>query len=269
MATVISTYLGGGFGRSRGRGVRDFDRHNNGENNHHRNNRNDDNYEHDDRTGGRNGDYNSGRNGGYNGGRNGENYNGHRNSENTNNDYEQSTPSNENKKFDDYDINTPSKITNWADEEYEDDYSAGTPTTTAPSQPKDSSNDPPVQASNGEEPVLDLRDKLKAMRLGKGEQPQQRSPVHHQQQQQQRSPLQPSNDQQYYNGNRQQHQQQQQRPHKKPVAPSYVKTVAGNLPLPKRNTENFEPSFAPPEMRILCARAGKGSSSNDVTVFLG
>jgi len=171
--------LGGGFGRSRGRGVRDYDRHNNGDNNYHRNNRNDDNYEHDDRTGGRNG--------GYNGGRNGDNFNSYRN-----------------------------------------------------------------EASTGEEPALDLRDKLKAMRLGRGDQQQQ-------QQQQQRSPLQPSNDQQYYNGSRQQ-QQQQQRQHKKPVAPSYVKTVAGNLPLPKRNTENFEPSYAPPEMRILCARSGKISS---------
>jgi len=229
--------LGGGFGRSRGRGVRDYDRHNNGDNNYHRNNRNDDNYEHDDRTGGRNG--------GYNGGRNGDNFNSYRNGENSYN--EQSSPSYENNKLDEYDINPPSKITNWADEEYEDDYTAATPaTTTAPS------NDPPVQASTGEEPALDLRDKLKAMRLGRGDQQQQ-------QQQQQRSPLQPSNDQQYYNGSRQQ-QQQQQRQHKKPVAPSYVKTVAGNLPLPKRNTENFEPSYAPPEMRILCARSGKISS---------
>jgi hypothetical protein len=55
-----------------------------------------------------------------------------------------------------YDISPSTQTLNWADEEYEDD-PAPTP-----------SNGPPPRQ---EEPVFDLRDKLKAMRLAAGQVP--------------------------------------------------------------------------------------------------
>ena len=116
-----------------------------------------------------------------------------------------------------YDISPPAQSTNWADDEYEEEEVAAAPVP---------SSDPPV--ANVGEPVPDLREKLKAMRLGG----------------QTQKPIQPINDQQQFLGSWGQR------------AVNNQKAVAGNLPRPKRNTENFEPSYAPPEMRILCARSG-------------
>jgi len=118
-----------------------------------------------------------------------------------------------------YDINPPAQSTNWADDEYEEEEAAAAPLP---------SSDPPQATASCEEPVFDLRDKLKSMRLGG----------------QTQKPIQPINDQQQFLGSWGQR------------AVSNQKSVAGNLPRPKRNTENFDPSFAPPEMRILCARSG-------------
>lgn len=52
---------------------------------------------------------------------------------------------------------------------------------------------------------------------------------------------------------------------------NHVQTAAGNLPRPKKNTENFNPSHKPPEMRILFATPGVKSydrpfGSRDVVV---
>ena len=52
-----------------------------------------------------------------------------------------------------------------------------------------------------------------------------------------------------------------------------VQTAAGNLPRPKKNTENFNPSHKPPEMRILCATPGlkyydRPCGSRDVIVVV-
>ncbi len=60
---------------------------------------------------------------------------------------------------------------------------------------------------------------------------------------------------------------------KEPLSTSFF-LVAGNLPRPKKNTENFDPSHDPPEMRILCAREGlskydRPCSTRDVIVVHG
>lgn len=146
----------------------------------------------------------------------------------------QKKPEVEEAEEDEYDIRAPTQSLNWADEEYEDD-----------PIPVPSNDPPPAQAS---EPVFDLRDKLKAMRLagGHNNQPQQKAPE-------------PISDTQQFLGSWGQR------------ATTHQRTAAGKLPLPKRNTENFEPSHAPPEMRILAARPGlkhydRPYSSRDVLV---
>lgn len=107
---------------------------------------------------------------------------------------------------------SPVQSSNWADDEYEE----STPVA---------------------EPVLDLRDKLNSLRLGKGD-----SHTNHQNQ------TQPKPEPNYHhNGGS---NGRQPRPH------NNRNSVAGNLPRPKKNTENFEPSYDPPEMRILCAKEG-------------
>ena len=171
---------GGGFGRSRGRGIRDL----------HRN-------------GGRDQE-------------NGKSHNGRYDSSKAFTEMREKKP--EVKIEEEYDISPPAQSTNWADDEYEeyDEPSAPLP-----------SIDPPAESSDR---VFDLRDKLNAMRIS-GDQKQQK-------------PLEPINDSQQFLGSWGQRAMNKQ------------KTVAGNLPLPKRNTESFEPSHAPPEMRILAATPG-------------
>lgn len=138
---------------------------------------------------------------------------------------------------DEFDIHAPTQSINWADDEYEDD--------PIPVPAREPEPGPPPQAS---EPVFDLRDKLKAMRLAGGQNGQQ----------QQKAP-EPISDTQQFLGSWGQR------------ASTHQKTAAGKLPLPKRNTENFLPSYAPPEMRILAARPGlkhydRPYSSRDVLV---
>ena len=251
--------LGGGFGRSRGRGVREFDRNGRDNDRNGRDNRNGG-YKGDHR--GRNEDHGHHNEGHYN---EGGYYNGPRNGQRILEDKPEDNGQYETvpQLDDEFDINPPEKSTNWADDEYEEEI-VKSPKSPPVAKPSFTEVRQPYEKSfTAPEPVLDLRDKLKAMRLEKGDQPQGGGNQHFAK----RNYQAPQYDQnfaprpvaglsdQYFSqrvvspdGNRTQQRSSS--------GNSGGKSVAGNLPRPKRNTENFEPSFAPPEMRILCARPG-------------